>query len=155
MTVKHTGLALLLGLSLGGALVTTGSTVSASANKGYRTYSSFPKVMRGTWREKSKTDYYKGKNNANWSYKFNKNSYSLIIRVKGKKSKVFHFPQKDINEISYAYKLKRYHVQPKVTKRTYDFASVIDLKPVTHHGKKALAVASLLDGSYTYYYKVK
>lgn len=155
MKLKHVSLALAIGLGLGSAWVLGSQTETASANKGYRDYNSFPKAIRGTWQEKSHKEYYKGKYNANRTYKFNKSSYSMIIRVKGKKIKTIHFPKKDINEISYTYRLKRYHIQPKVTKKNYAYAGIIDLKPVTHHGKKALAVASLSDGSYTYYYKVK
>ncbi|MDT6980568.1 hypothetical protein [Levilactobacillus zymae] len=155
MQLKHVSLALAIGLGLGSAWVLGGQAATASANKGYKDYNSFPKPMRGTWQEKSHKEYYKGKYNANWTYKFNKNSYSMIVRVKGKKVKTIHFPKKDINEIAYIYRLKQYHIQPKVTKKNYTYAGIIDLKPVMHHGKKTLAVASPLDGSYTYYYKVK
>ncbi|ARN92613.1 hypothetical protein AZI11_06740 [Levilactobacillus brevis] len=157
MKIKRTKLMIItLGLAFGGLLVTGTQPVQASANAGYRDYKTFPKVMRGTWRSKGYTDYYSHKKSANWSYKFNKSSYSIIIHFKSKKkAKVIHFPKNEINEVAYIYRLKKYHIQPKVTKKNYDFAGIIDLKPVTHHGKKALAVASLSDGANTYYYKVK
>lgn len=156
MKIKRTKLMILtLGLAFGGVLVTGTQPVQASANAGYRDYKTFPKVMRGTWRSKGYGDYYH-KKIANWSYKFNKSSYSIIIHIKGKKkTKVVHFPKNEINEVAYIYRLKEYHVQPKVTKKDYDFARIIDLRPMTHHGKKALAVLSPADNSNTYYYKVK
>lgn len=156
MKMKKLSLALLLGLSMGGALLGSGSSITASAKSvpGLKSYQSIPKVLRGTWRTKGYKNYNNGKRNANWTYKFNKNSYVEIVRVKGKKTKTIKFSRKDISEISYQIKNKQYIIVPGFAKKNLGYASFMALKPVTHQGKKALALAPITGTHNTYLYKV-
>lgn len=155
MQLKKMSLVLIIGVSFGGLFGTVSQPAHASDVPGLKSYKTIPKVLRGTWRAKGYKNYYRGKRNANWAYSFNKNSYAEIIRVKGKKTKKIKFPHKDISEIGYEVRNKRYHVIPKVTKKNYAYASFLGLRPVTHHGKKALALDPMTGDHITYLYKVK
>lgn len=156
MTLKKLSLALLLGLSLGGTALVAEQPTTAAAKSipGLKTYRSIPKVLRGTWRAKGYKNYHNGKYNANWTYKFNKNSYAEIIRVKGKKTKTIKFTRQDISEISYQIKNKQYVIVPGFAKKNLAYAGYLGLKPVTHQGKKALAMAPITGTHNTYLYKV-
>ncbi|HIW71876.1 MAG TPA: hypothetical protein H9875_04535 [Candidatus Levilactobacillus faecigallinarum] len=156
MKMKKLSLSLLLSLSMSGVLLGPGSLTMASAKSvpGLKSYQSIPKVLRGTWRAKGYKNYHNGKHNANWAYKFNKNSYAEIIRVKGEKTKTIKFPRKDISEISYQIKSKQYIIVPGFAKKNLAYAGYMGLKPVVHRGKKALALAPITGTHNTYLYKV-
>jgi len=151
MKIRHLLLAVVLSLGLAGVVTSISQPASAKA---YKSYKSIPKVLRGTWQEKSYSKYTKGVK-VRWTYTFNKSSYTMKADYKGgnKKSKTVHFLKKEIHDISYAYKTKKYGIYPSVTdKKKLPYAGVLSMEVVRHHGEKALAMPGY-DEQTIYFYR--
>lgn len=159
MRLKKLAVAVAVTLGTVGVVSATTNTADAAkndVNPGFRQYKTMPKPLRGTWQEKSYGKYKKGIK-VRWTYKFNKNSYSMKMDFKGghKKSKTIKFSKKEIGGMYYDKKHKTYDVYPggnKVPKSKLPYASYMTLKPVRHSGKKALALYPIGGSKITYFY---
>jgi len=160
MRLKHLFAAVAVCVGVAGLATTLSTTQPASAvttsNKDFHKYQTMPNALRGTWQTKGYSKYRKGVK-VNSTYKFNKNSYTLIMKFKGGnvRSKTIHFPKKEVAGMWYERKTKVYDVFPggKMSDAKKVYASYLKLKPVRHNGRKALALYPIEGTKMTYFYR--
>ncbi|WP_208907249.1 hypothetical protein [Levilactobacillus yiduensis] len=158
MKANHLIIAVALSLGLAGGITATTQPASAATDNSqyYKTYHVIPKVLRGTWRTKGYSEYNgESKKKVRWTYTFKKHSYTMKVDFQGKrKSKSIHFLKKEIRDIDYRYKTKRYEIYPTAaaeSKRAY--ASILYLKPTRKNGKKVIKSYPVVGKHITYLYR--
>lgn len=159
MKLIHLIVAVALSLGLAGIVTASSQPASAAAthSKTYKSYKSIPKVLRGTWRTKGYTEYSSdSRKKVRCIYKINKHTYSMKIDFQGKrKSKTIHFLKKEIQDIEYIYKLKRYWINPTGVKSEpkRGYASLLSIRVMQRHGKKVLAIDPIAGKHIMYLYR--